>query len=72
MSGCIASLTASAEAYEAIGMERDAHICRMLARDCAGMADILGSDAAEALYRAWTSEQAERVTAKVLAKGASA
>lgn len=60
------SLTASAEAFEHIGLDHDALCCRNMARDCAGMAEAIGEDAANALYRHWASEMAERATVKAI------
>ena len=63
---CVSSLNASAEAFDAVGLAHDAHVCRRLAVDCAAMSDTLGPDAAHALYRNWTTEMAIRATAKTL------
>ena len=61
----IASLHASATAFDSIGLDHSAETCRALARDCAAMADTFGDDAAHALYRHWTTQMAERATDKL-------
>ena len=55
----IASLTASAQAFEAIGEHHAAEMCRQMAEDCKS-AGILG----EPLYRNWASQMAERATVR--------
>ena len=61
---CVASLNASATAFDALGLTHSADMCRDLARDCAAMADTFGADKGEALYRNWTTQMAVRAVEK--------
>jgi hypothetical protein len=59
------SLTASAQAYDSVGLFDDAEMCRMFARDCERFnAEIPGFG--DGLYRYRATEQANRATAKLL------
>jgi hypothetical protein len=58
------SLTASAQAYEAVGLFDDAAMCRMFARDCEAFnREIPGFG--DGLYRFRATEQATRATEKL-------
>jgi hypothetical protein len=61
---CVQSLSASATAFDALGLTHSAEFARSLARDCAAISDTFGSDRAEALYRTWTSEIATRAAVR--------
>ena len=65
---CLASLTASAETFDVLGLTFDAETCRDLARDCAAISNTFGSDKAEALYRNWTTQMAVRAEQKAKEK----
>lgn len=59
----LASLTASAEAFEAMDRKFDAHFTREMIAGYA-MVESAGFDA-EPFYRHWAEKQAERVQAKL-------
>ena len=65
MSGCLASLAASAETFDVLGLEPSARECRLMAKAYSEVAEVMGDGFAYGVFRDGTTQMAVRAVEKL-------